>query len=313
MRICFPTLLSVGAILALAVAATAPAEEIAFLPKYQPGDSYVLTLGATSETDASSGGSVSKRFHEMLQMDYEATVVILEVDGEGRPIRERHQDVSMVVRSTQGSGPVFEGDLTLEVHRHHGKVRVFCDGCRTNPNKEKAIVRILETQFEHTLEPSLLDPRRPVAVGESWELDRSLAGELLRRRGVRVAAFGEPATATLVRRAGDDGSVGLEVDYRIPISWVNVSELFPSAFAGETDGLLQGRVRFAPALDRVPISRTSTLTLDVDGAVTTSAEIATRPYPWSVHSSRVAEQSAAKVGTPYAGEPGPVGSDRSAR
>jgi hypothetical protein len=154
---------------------------------------------------------------------------------------------------------------------------------------------VLESQFEHTLEPSLLDPRRPVVVGETWELDQSLAKQLLWRRGLQVVKFGEPATATLARRTGDDGSVGLEIDYRIPISWLHVDELPPGAIAGETEGWFGGTVRLGPAPRGVPMSRTSRLILNVDGTVSASGQPSLRPYPWSVRSSKVTEQTAAKI------------------
>jgi hypothetical protein len=306
MQVSFPSVITLGAILTLAVAYPASAEEIALVPKYQPGDSYVLTLGANSETEASSGGSVNKRFHEKTQVDYRATVVILEVDAEGRPIRERHQDVSLVVGSTRGSGPVFEGNTNFEVHRDDGRVSAFFDGKRADSKTETALLAVLETQFEHTLEPSLIDPGRPVAVDETWELDRSLARELLRRRGIRPVKFGGPATATLARRAGDDGSVGLEIDYRIPISWHHVDRLFPSAMAGETEGYFGGTVRLASTPEGVPVARTSRLALSVDGVVSASRQRSLRPYPWSVRSFKVAEQSAARIGTRYAAPAGLV-------
>jgi hypothetical protein len=44
---------------------------------------------------------VDKRFREMMRVDHRATVVVLEVDPEGRPIRERHDGVSMSVRSSK--------------------------------------------------------------------------------------------------------------------------------------------------------------------------------------------------------------------
>jgi hypothetical protein len=295
MRTWFPSLLSLGVSLALAVAVPASAEEIALVPKHRPGDSYLLTLGASTITDASSGGSVNKRYHERMEVDYEATVVILEVDAEGHPIRERHDDVKLAVQSTQGSGPVFEGDSSFEVHRDDGEITVLFQGHRADPKTEKAIVRVLETQFEHTLEPSLLDPGRPVAVGETWELDRSLAHELLWRRGVQVVKFGEPATATLAHRAGADGRAGLEIDYRIPISWLHADGLLPNAMAGNTEGFFGGTIRLASSAQSVPITRTSRLTLDVDGAVGTSGQPSLRPYPWSVRSSKIAEQTAARV------------------
>ena len=46
----------------------------------------------------------------------------------------------------------------------------------------------------------------------------------------------------------------------------------------------------------MPTLRKSRLTLNVDGTATTSGRVGgSRPYPWSVRVSKVAEQTAAKV------------------
>jgi hypothetical protein len=298
MEISLASLCRWGASLALAVGVPAIAENITLVPDHEPGDAYVLTLSARTETDAASGGSVNKRFREMMRVDYQATVLVLEVDSEGGPIRERHDDVRMVVRSTKGSGPVFEGDTSFEVHRgEDGELSVLSDGFRVPPKKGRAITRVLETRFEHSLEPSVLDPGGPVAVGDTWELDRTLARRMLWQRGVRVVEFAEPATATLVQRAGEDGKLGLEIDYRIPISWLRVEGLFEGAMAGQTRGVLAGTVRLAASPEGMPISRKSQLTLNVEGAATTSGRVGgSRPYPWSVSASKVVEQTAVKVG-----------------
>lgn len=296
--------LAVG--LALAVAAPALGEDPSLVPKYRPGDAYALALNAATETEAVSGGSVDKRFHQLVRVEYEADVVILAVDAEGRPVRERHQDVRLDVQSSQGSGSIFEGDTSFEVHREDGEVTVFMDGRRAAPGKEKVIVQILATQFEHTLEPALLDPGRQVALGETWELDPSRAEALLRQRGIRVVELGAPATATMALRTGEDGRDALEVDYRIPISWIHPGDLFPGALAGETGGLFEGTVRLASTPNQVPVSRRSRLTLDIQGSVTNWGRTNTRPYPWTVHSSKTAEQEAVKLGTELAGTAGPA-------
>jgi hypothetical protein len=312
MKAFFHPSLAFAAALVLLTAGVGSTEEIALVPLYRPGDSYLLNLGATTETDASSGGSVNKRFHKQVQVDYEATVVILEVDGKGRPVRERHEDVSMLVQSPRGSGPVFEEGTSFEVHRGDGEITVFFGNRRADPKREKAIVQVLETQFEHTLEPSLLDPGRPVAVGETWELDRSLVRKLLWQRGVPVVQLGEPATATLLRRMGDGDKSALEIDYRIPIAWLNVRRMLPDAVAGESEGLLEGTIRLASLPDRTPVSRKSSLAVTVNGVTTTFGQVNARPYPWSVRSLKTAKQTAAKVGTKYAGPTARVVGDQPA-
>jgi hypothetical protein len=153
---------------------------------------------------------------------------------------------------------------------------------------EEIVGGILATRFEHTLEPALLDPGRPVEVGASWELDPSLARRVLRERDVRVLRFSEPATATLERVGGEDGPGELAIRYRVPIAWGEPTRMPAHARSGDTEALLEGELRLDPATC-APVARSSHLRLRMHG-VTASTDGLAEPVAWRVDRTQLTEQ-----------------------
>ena len=194
------------AILVLSVAGVASAEEIALKPRYQPGDSYVLSLQTTTQTAVRSKSARRKPFDEDVQLEYGARVVVLEIDAHGRPVRERHEEVRLAFARPGEAGSLFAEHAVFEVRRGgDGEIRLFANEKRVERAVEKIVADLLASQFEYSLGPVLFDPGHPVAIGESWELDRSVARRFLRDRGmrrrrVRGACHGDPRAAGRLRR-----------------------------------------------------------------------------------------------------------------
>jgi hypothetical protein len=279
----FPTLALVS-ILALCTAPRAAAEEISLRPRYEPGDSYLLSLAVTTNTQAE--GVADASFQEDVHLDYSARVVVLAVDREGRPVRERHEDVRLTFQRPGESGSLFQDGAGYEVRREDA-LKIFVGDARAEPRIEKIVADVLEKQFEFTLEPALLDPGRPVEVGDTWELDPSVARRFLSTRGMRVAAFGT-AEATLAQsgREGDDG--GWVINYSIPIERFELMGMPEHARAKESEARLEGQIRLGPPRRRIPISSISNLTLRVSGV--TSPPGAAEPVPWNLNRSVMVER-----------------------
>jgi hypothetical protein len=165
-----------------------------------------------------------------------------------------------------------------------------------DPGAEKVIAEILEAQFEHTLEPVLLDPRRAVEVGESWDLDPSLTLRFLRQRGVRVVELDGIGTATLERQPGGGDPEALSIAYRIPIRRFELDRMPANARASESDARFEGWIRLDRDEPRTPVSCGSSLTLRMHG-VSTAPGVA-ESVAWSVRSSVVVRRSAQRAEPP---------------
>lgn len=269
------------------------AEEIRLRPVYEVGDVYRLSLDTTTATEAVSGGSEGRAVDETRRYEYRAEVEVLAVDARGRPVRERHDRAELDVFREAGFGPLLEEDASFEVRRDpDGAARVYFGAYRAERRLERILTGILDDQFEYSLQPALLDPGRPVEVGEHWALDQKLARELLRGMGVRVVEFGGPATATLRREpAGPGGEPERVVAYRIPIDWFRLSGFPDDARPADSKGHLEGEIRLTGGLRGRPVSSDSRLVLDMNGVRATRSDMA-RPLAWSVRHEEVTRQHA---------------------
>jgi hypothetical protein len=214
--------------------------------------------------------------------------VVLEADAEGRPVRERHEGARLVSERADDSRSLFQEGASLEVRRGPGgDVRVFSAGERVDRRVEAVVAEVLESQFEHTLAPSLFSPGRPVETGDSWELDRSLARRFLRQRGIRVVELGDSPTATLERRgAGDDGE--LVIRFVIPIAWFELGSMPVNTRATRSDARFEGTIRLSSDPHRRPAVYSANLAMAMDGVVT--APGLAKAIPWTLESSKRSDQ-----------------------
>ena len=97
---------------------------------------------------------------------------------------------------------------------------------------------LLAHQTEYAI-AALLDPGRPWAIGERWELDPERVDEFLRARGVRDVALDGAASAELAKGEGE----GLAIRYRIPIRRFALPDLPGGASASDSKGRLEGEVQ----------------------------------------------------------------------
>jgi Flp pilus assembly CpaE family ATPase len=137
----------------------------------------------------------------------------------------------------------------------------------------------------------LLDPGRRVALGESWQLDRSLSRRYLRDQGVRVMKLGAPGTATL-READGAEDAAYVIEYSIPVEWFVLDRMPPGARASETTARFEGEIRL-PATPGASIAHTSRLELAMDGIAgdVGAAHIVT----WHVKSLKISSQRSVRV------------------
>ncbi len=293
--------------LALSTAA-ASAEDLELRPRHEVGDYYLLSLSSSEATRAAARSVDGDRISEELRLGYEAAVVVLAVDAAGRPTRELHEEVKLTVARPDASGSLFRPDASYEVHYRRDGVRLFVDGDRLDSRAEEIVGRILAERFENTLEAELLDPGRPVEVGETWELDEAVVRRFLAARGVDVIELGGPAIATLRRHPDDPGATELVIDYRIPVDWFDLDGVPAGARVARTEALLQGEIRLAPHGPRIPTARSAGLELVVDG----SRPGLPRGAPamaWSLRRTERTQESVVRLGTATA-ESSPVVTSR---
>jgi hypothetical protein len=272
-------------------------------PRHQPGDAYRLSLRVSTRTESSRGGKADPEIDEDVHLDYTASVRVLEVDAEGRPVRERHDGVRLSFERPGETGSLFKEGASFEVRRP-ADVQVFVAGARMERAVEKVVSDILERQLLFTLEPALVDPRRRVEVGASWSLDPSLARRLLLGRGLRVMEFGPRGSATLERRWREDVGMELVVEYQVPVKSFELTRMPAFAEASSSEARLEGQIRLGPEAGAPPIAWTSSLSLRLSG--TSTAPGATQGAPWTMRSSMLVEQTSAPIATATGGaEPAP--------
>jgi hypothetical protein len=271
---------------ALAFALPARAEQIVLAPRYQPGDTYQLSLAATTDTESMSRGATPRAASEDVALRYEAIVLVLEVDGEGRATRERHLRVALTAtRPDHGERSLFRPGASFELRRERdGEPRLFVADRRLDRELEKVVAGVLASRLEDTRLAALLDPGRPVEVGETWTLDPALARRILRERGLRVVEFGAPATARLERDA--DGALVLR--YAVPVSWLELRRMPPNTRAARSEGRLAGEVRLAA--DPRGDAHSSSLAVAMNGAVVKTG--VAPAFPWRLASTQRTEQQA---------------------
>jgi hypothetical protein len=285
-----PTALFVATALAGLASGAEAAERLALAPRHQAGDTYTLSLSTTTDTEAMSGASEGRRAGAAVQLRYQATVTVLAVDADGRPLRERHEQVRLEYERPEGSSSLFQPGAALEVRRgRRGGWQVLAGGQRLARRHERIVTALLESQLERTRLPVLLDPGRPVAVGESWALDPRLAKQLLQERGLRVLGFGGPATATLAAEPGGEG--GRRLRYRIPVEWLELTRMPADARTASSRASLEGEIALSP--DGRPLAHTANLAVQMHGALVKSG-VATA-VPWRLESSRLTAQRTGPV------------------
>jgi hypothetical protein len=276
---------SLAALLACVVAADAGSQDLVLEPRFRAGDAYALSLDNHSRTEAASRGGTRRAFEEDVALSYRANVEVLEVDARGRPVRERHDDVQLTFQRPDGSGSLFRNGTSYEVrHADGGALRVFVGGRRADGEVEAVVVGLLATRFENGPGAALLDPGRPVGVGDSWALDRSLARRLLARQGLRVLDLGEAPRATLLRRPTGDGGSEVVLRYRIPVAWSEPDAMPPNTRTAESHARYEGEIVLSDEPHGRPLRHRASLVADMSGVVDVPGRGA--PSPWSLQSSR---------------------------
>ncbi|HVH18574.1 MAG TPA: hypothetical protein VNF72_09765 [Myxococcota bacterium] len=278
-----PVLLALGSLTALAD----PTEQISLRPRYHAGDAYVLSLSALKNAELVARGEKQKPFREDVHLRYEANVVVLETDAAGIPVRERHQDVVLSFVRPDDSGSLFD-QANFEVRRLQDGVQVFVKGERAEKQIERVVSELLEGQFEYGI-GALLDPGRPVAVGETWELDRARTASFLEARGVEGARLDGSASATLEPHEGGP----FVVRYRIPIASFEPDRMPANRRTAHSAGQLEGEVQLEPTAVRSPLRHSSRLALRMNGSV--HGHNVARGVPWRFRSSESLDQHTVMV------------------
>jgi hypothetical protein len=273
----------------LIFALPALAEPLSLRPRRAPGDSYELSLRATTSTETSLAPAAGKAFHENVQLDYRATVVVLEVDDAGQPLRERHYDAQLSYMRPEASRALFE-KATYQVRRENGEIHVTVRGERLDPRYEAVVAKVLASQFEYSEGPALFDPGRPVEVGDSWELDAKRARLFLRQRGIDATHLAGSPTARLERR-GEDASGERVIRFDIPIERFALAELPENARTSDSRARYGGEIRLSA--NGAPVGFSSNLEMSVQGVV--PAPRVAHSVPWSFQRSQLSDQQSLPV------------------
>jgi hypothetical protein len=275
---------AVAAAALIAPAAIATAEEVVLRPGYQVGDRYGLDLTTETKTRVDARGARSDSFREDVELHYSAQVEVLATDPSGAPVRERHADVVLRYVRPGDEKSLFKEGAAFELSRHSdGSVEIRVDGARMNAKVEKIVGDLLAHQTEYALS-ALLDPGRPVTVGERWELEPDRVRSFLVSRGIRDIELDGPATAELGAGKGDR----LALRYRIPIRAFALPDLPEGTDRMDSEGRLTGELELAAGgLHRVR-TQSSSLALEIDGRLQTAG--APHPARWNLRRSQSVDQ-----------------------
>ncbi len=267
-----------------AIAGAAAADEVALRPRYQVGDRYALALATETKTRVEAVGAATNSFHESVELRYSAEVEILATDAAGAPLRERHENVDLRYTRPEGTKQLFAKGASFELTRRaEGGVEILFRGERVEPRIEQIVGDLLAHQSEYAV-AALLDPGRPVAVGERWELDPGRVRDFLGTRGIREVDLDGAATAQL--ESGKGGQLALR--YRIPIAGFELKDMPEGASRSDSKGSLEGQVELAGAGFHRAKAHSSELALHIDGAM--RAPGIPRAARWSLRRSQSVEQ-----------------------
>jgi hypothetical protein len=257
----------------IASAAHSAEEDVALRPRYQVGDRYALSLAVDTETRVDARGNARNSFREHVELRYAAQIEVLETDGTGLPMRERHESAELTSVRPEGVSELFVRGTVFELVRHaDGDVEIQFHGARADPKIEKIVGDVLAYQVEYGM-AALLDPGRPAVIGERWELDPARVGAFLRARGIRDVALDGAASAQLAKK-GD----GLALRYRIPIRAFALPDLPEGASPGSAEGRLSGEVLLDGGGLHRARAHASKLALELEGSV--DASRAARAAHW---------------------------------
>jgi hypothetical protein len=241
----------------------AAADEVALRPGYRAGDRYALQLATKTNTRVDARGAASNAFKEDVELRYSAQVEVLETDAAGAPLRERHENVDFTSVRPDGTKSLFTPGATFELaRRSDGTVQITFHGERVSAKIEQVVGDLLAHQSEYAI-AALLDPGRPVAVGERWDLAPEHVQGFLHTRGIQSAKLDGAATAKL--EPGEGGR--LAIRYRIPIKKFVLPDLPAGTTHTESEGSLQGEVQLdGQGLHRA-LAHSSSLELEIAGAI----------------------------------------------
>ena len=251
---------ALGALAFVAGLASSAGADVALRPRYQVGDRYALVLEVGTKTRVQA----RETFREHVELRYSAQVEVLETDAAGIPVRELHDQAQLTSVRSDRTRELFKKDASFELDRSpNGTVAIQFRENRVEPRIEKIVGDLLAHQAEYAL-AALLDPGRPAAAGERWELAAERVVEFLRARGMRDVALDGAGSAELA----DDG---LTLRYRIPIRGFDLADLPEGASATRSRGTLEGELKLDPHGLHRARERSEELVLDVDGTVAASA------------------------------------------
>jgi len=268
----------------VAPAASAAPEEVVLRPRYQVGDRYALALSTETKTRVDARGTARNKFREQVELRYAAQVEVLATDDAGSPVRERHEDVDLTYLRPEGTQSLFAKGASFELTRRtDGTVEIRFRGERVEAKIEKIVGDLLAHQSEYAI-AALLDPGRPVTVGERWELDPERVREFLRARGIRAVKLDGAATAELGAGKGDQ----LALRYRIPIRGFALPDLPPGANPAGSKGSLDGKVELDGRGFHRARAHSSALALQLAGSL--DAPAGGRPASWKLRRSQSVDQ-----------------------
>ena len=268
----------------IASASYAGADDVALRPRFQVGDRYALSLSLDTETRVDARGGARDSFREDVELRYAAQVEVLETDAAGLPLRERHEGVELdSVRAKETTALFVKGAVFELTRRPDSSVEIHFRGARVEPRIEKIVGDLLAHQTEYAI-AALLDPGRPLAIGERWELDPERVGEFLRTRGIQSVALDGAASAELAKNRREE----LVVRYRIPIRRFALPELPEGSSASNSEGRLEGEVQLDGHGAHRARAHASKLQLDIEGAL--RAPGSSRAGRWHLRRSQSVDQ-----------------------
>jgi hypothetical protein len=268
----------------VAPVASAASEGVVLRPRYQVGDRYALALSTETRTRVDARGTTRNKFREQVELRYAARIEVLATDDAGAPVRERHEDVDLTYVRPEGKQSLFAKGASFELTRlTDGTVEIRFRGERVAAKIEKIVGDLLAHQSEYAI-AALLDPGRPVAVGERWELEPERVREFLQARGIRAVKLDGAATAELGEGEGDQ----LALRYRIPIRGFALPDLPPGSTPTESEGSLDGKVELDGRGFHRARAHSSALALELDGSLHHIP--GTRAASWKLRRSQSVDQ-----------------------
>jgi len=264
---------------------------------FNAGEEYLLDIRFVREGVA-KGKEGNSQHAQSFGRDcrYRAKVVVAETDPWGTPVVETHFDPKLEIfyEGEQASFGVQDG--AIQVAWTDDGLRITSNGQELGGELFLFMQDALQEQRTRVAFNLILDPKRPVRAGESWEVNTQALKDYLKQEQVTLMKTSAKARVQYAGIVQENGESYHVVTYTVPLEWIKVPTP-KNAFTSETEGTFSGRL----LLPLGEGSRRSVADLEYRAFGSQNSYPVARPVNWEVENQTHREVTVTPINRALAG------------